>query len=61
MAKTRRPLLLHILAAAVCLLPIPFTPALAYDWLQFGWNPQHSGNNTADYSQQKVSLTGTGK
>jgi hypothetical protein len=36
-----------------CLTAIAFSlpvgaPAWAYDWLQFGGNPQHSGNNTAE-------------
>ena len=48
LAKARRPLLLQVLAVAACFLSIPAAPALAYDWLQFGWNPQHSGNNTAE-------------
>ena len=48
MARSRRPHLLQVLAAAACFLAILAAPALAYDWLQFGWNQQHSGNNTAE-------------
>ena len=48
MAKARRPLVVQVLAAAACVLSMIAAPALAYDWLQFGWNPQHSGNNTAE-------------
>src|SRR5450755_4438662 len=34
------------LTALACSLTV--APALAYDWLQFGGDPQHSGNNAAE-------------
>ena len=46
MANAYRRLVMQCLAALVCSVPIAH--ALAYDWLQFGGNPQHSGNNTAE-------------
>jgi hypothetical protein len=36
------------LGALAWSLPFASTPALAYDWLQFGGDAQHSGNNTAE-------------
>src|ERR1700682_887330 len=48
MANTYPQLVRQCLGAFVCLLSIATAPALAYDWLQFGGNPQHSGNNTAE-------------
>ena len=48
MANSHRRLILQCLAALAWSLPIGSAPALAYDWLQFGGNPQHSGNNTAE-------------
>ncbi len=35
-------------AAAVLLVCLGPAPARAYDWLQFGGDPQHSGNNRAE-------------
>src|ERR1700687_4421378 len=46
MANAYRRLVMQCLCALVCSVPIAH--ALAYDWLQFGGNPQHSGNNTAE-------------
>ena len=46
MANAYRRLVMQCLGALVYSLPI--APALAYDWLQFGGTPQHSGNNTAE-------------
>jgi hypothetical protein len=46
MANAYRRLVMQCLGALVCSVPI--ADALAYDWLQFGGNPQHSGNNTAE-------------
>jgi hypothetical protein len=48
MVNTYPRLVMQCLGALVCLLSIATAPALAYDWLQFGGNPQHSGNNTAE-------------
>jgi hypothetical protein len=48
MANTYRRLVMQCLGALVCSLTLAIAPALAYDWLQFGGNPQHSGNNTAE-------------
>ena len=39
-------LVMQCLGALVCSLPI--APTLAYDWLQFGGTPQHSGNNAVE-------------
>jgi hypothetical protein len=39
---------MHSLVALVWLLHAAIPSAQAYDWLQFGGNPQHSGNNTAE-------------
>src|SRR5450631_248466 len=46
MANAYHRLVTQCLCALVCSLPI--APATSYDWLQFGGNPQHSGNNTAE-------------
>ena len=48
MANAYRRLVMQCLGALVCSLTLAIAPALAYDWLQFGGNPQHSGNNTAE-------------
>jgi Bacterial Ig-like domain (group 3)/PQQ-like domain len=48
MADTYRRRVMQCLRALVCSLTLAIAPALAYDWLQFGGNPQHSGNNTAE-------------
>jgi hypothetical protein len=48
MASSHRSLLYHALCILAGLLPMTFGPAYAYDWLQFGGNAQHSGNNTAE-------------
>ena len=48
MAHTYRRLVMQCLGALVCSLILVLAPALAYDWLQFGGNQQHSGNNTAE-------------
>ena len=42
-----RPRLPHVAALALLLFT---TPAFAYDWLQFGGDPQHSGNNMRETS-----------
>ena len=41
-------LLLHGLCTLAGSLLITIGPASAYDWLQFGGAPQHSGNNTSE-------------
>src|SRR5664279_889191 len=43
----RRRFVQYLAASALC-LPIATGPAWAYDWLQFGGNPQHGGNNTSE-------------
>jgi hypothetical protein len=48
MENLHRRRILQCLAALSFSLPIATAPAWAYDWLQFGGNPQHSGNNTAE-------------
>jgi len=48
MANVYRRLVRQCFGALVCSISIATAPALAYDWLQFGGNPQHSGNNTAE-------------
>src|SRR6266550_6242126 len=48
MADAHRRLIAERLAVLVFSLPITMAPAWAYDWLQFGGNSQHSGNNTAE-------------
>jgi hypothetical protein len=49
MANAYRRLVMQCLIIALgWSMPITIAPALAYDWLQFGGNPQHSGNNTAE-------------
>jgi Bacterial Ig-like domain (group 3)/PQQ-like domain len=44
--NARRGQLRHCIAALA--LSVATESALAYDWLQFGGDPQHSGNNTAE-------------
>ncbi len=46
MANSHRRLVIQCFAALTCTLSI--APTLAYDWLQFGGNAQHSGNNTSE-------------
>jgi hypothetical protein len=48
MANSHRRRIAQWLAASVFYLPFATAPAWAYDWLQFGGNPQHSGNNTSE-------------
>ena len=44
--NARRGQLRHYIAALA--LSVATASALGYDWLQFGGDPQHSGNNTAE-------------
>src|SRR5450755_1744817 len=46
MSNVSRRIFAQCLGALLFLTPIADT--LAYDWLQFGGGPQHSGNNTAE-------------
>jgi PQQ-like domain len=48
MPNSHRRRIIQCCAALAFSTPIASAPAWAYDWLQFGGNPQHSGNNTSE-------------
>jgi PQQ-like domain len=48
MANSHRRRIIQWLAASAFSLLVVARPAWGYDWLQFGGNPQHSGNNTSE-------------
>jgi PQQ-like domain len=48
MAKSHRRRIIQCCAAVAISAAFASMPGLAYDWLQFGGNAQHSGNNTSE-------------
>jgi PQQ-like domain len=48
MTDSHRRRIIRWLAASALCSPVATAPAWAYDWLQFGGNAQHSGNNTSE-------------
>ena len=48
MANANRRQFIQFLAVSALSLTIMTAPAWGYDWLQFGGNAQHSGNNTSE-------------
>ena len=57
MTIPRRLRLAQCLCAAVVLLSLAVTPARAYDWLQFGGDPQHSGDNALETTITKANVS----
>jgi hypothetical protein len=56
MTIVRRLLVTHALCAVVVLGLCVATSADAYDWLQFGGDPQHSGNNALETTITKANV-----
>jgi len=56
MAPARRFLWAKYLCAAGLVLSLTAAPARAYDWLQFGGDPQHGSNNTLETTITKANV-----
>ena len=56
MAIARRVLTARCICVAAMLFSLAAAPARAYDWLQFGGDPQHSGNNALETTITKANV-----